>query len=161
MFRGYVTMLQSLLNKPTDKLENILGFGAGTLELGYYVYQLVGEVTLADFDWKDRTTYSDGWHFDSWVGEYVQRQDELRAHLGSKLRYNEQAVDSRLALFKMEQRDRLNVRTGPKRIVKVIPKDRATEFPDSTDRSTPQWRLKVEKEFALLRTIDKGQVFAG
>ena len=161
MKRGYVTVLQALLNKSTAEVEATLGYGAGALDDGDWIYRLVSEVTLADFDWKDRTSYADGWHYDSSIGEYVQRQDELRAHLGAKLGYSEQAVDAQLALFKMGQRDGLNVRTGPKRIVKVFPKGDVADFPDADSRTTPQWRLKTEKQFAMLRAVGRGQVFPG
>jgi len=152
-FCGYVTTMRSIVGKSASELESALGFGPGTLNGGYYVFALNGPVFAADFEWKDRTMYSDGWHFDRTIGEYVQRQDELRAHLGKLNNYDEQRTDAKLGELLQVQIERLNVRHGPERIVKVLPKSKPTEYPDSPHRSIPQWRLRVAKPFVRLADV--------
>ena len=63
-FSGYVTTYASVTGKSGFALEQVLGFYPGALGKGFLVYQLAEPVALGDFEWKDRTAYSDGWHFD-------------------------------------------------------------------------------------------------
>ena len=98
-----------------------MGFAPGTLSNGFRVYQLAEAIGPNDFVWKDRTRYSDGWRFDPSIRAYVQRLDDLREHLGKKFRYDEAVVDRELAAFQVAQVGKLNVRSGPNRIVKIRP----------------------------------------
>lgn len=149
-FSGYVTTFSTIAGRTHEQLEALLGFSVGTLSSGMKVYQLRDAVGPNDFVWKDRTCYSDGWHFDPSVGEYVQRADELRAHLGKQLDYNEAAVDAELAAFQAAQVGKLNVRAGPGRIVKVVPNNKPIAYPDAFSRSSPQWRLTSRKKFIFI-----------
>jgi hypothetical protein len=158
-FGGYVTTLASITGKTASEIELSLGFGTGALASGYYVFALADHVDLGDFDWKDRTTYSDGWHFDASIDEYVQRQDELRAHLGKLNAYDETATDAQILGLMQLQVQRLNVRTGPERIVKVVSKGNISTFPDSPHRNVPQWKLRVRKAFTRLAEVATGQRF--
>lgn len=158
-FSGYVTTLASITGKTAPEIELSLGFGAGALAKGFYVYALADHVELADFEWKDRTTYSDGWHFDPSIDEYVQRQDELRAHLGKLNAYDEAATDAKILDLMRLQRRRLNVRSGPERIVKVLSKVDVKSYPDSPHRNVPQWKLRVRKAFTLLADVAPGERF--
>jgi hypothetical protein len=148
--KGYVTTYAAIAGKSASELEQSLGFHPGALTSGYLVYALSSPVAVGEFEWKDRTKYSDGWHYDLSINEYVQRRDELRAHLGKSNNWDEVATDLQLARFMEEQRRRINVRAGSERIVKVKPKGTVANFPDSPFRSIPQWRLNVIKTFRLV-----------
>ena len=149
---GYVTTYSAVAGRSHTELEDVLGFATGSLSNGYRVYQLSDPIGPNDFVWKDRTRYSDGWHFDPSIGEYVQRSDELRAHLGKKMGYDETGVDRELAAFQVAQVNKLNVRSGPKRIVKILPNAKPSSFPDSGFRNIPQWRLIHKKLFVFVGT---------
>jgi hypothetical protein len=151
--RGYVTTLASITGKTAPDVERSLGFAPGALAAGFVVYALADEIALRDFEWKDQTTYSGGWHYDRTIDEYVQRQDELRAHFGKLNNYDEAATDAKLLELMQLQVKRLNVRSGPKRIVKVLPKGPVSSFPDSPFRNVPQWQLKVPKAFTFLADV--------
>ena len=148
---GYVTTHKALAGRTHAALEDILGFAPGTLSTGFRLYQLAEPVGPNDFSWKDRTRYSDGWHFDSSIGEYVQRGDELRAHLGRRLNYDDAVVDRELAAFQVAQFKKLNVRSGPGRIVKLLPNTRASAFPDSSFTNVPQQRLHQQEVVRVCR----------
>lgn len=150
--KGYVTTYSSIAGRSHAELANVLGLGVGALKNGYKVYQLVESVGAGDFDWKDRTRYSDGWRFNPAIDEYVQRADELRAHLGKLHGYDENVVDTQLSLFRLDQLHKLNIRSGPERIVKVVPDGRVSDYPDSEFRDIPQWKLKNPKQFVFIGT---------
>jgi hypothetical protein len=150
--RGYVTTYRAVAGRSHAELADVLGFAPGTLSNGYRVYQLSEPVGPGDFAWKDRTRYSAGWHFDPAIGEYVQRADELRAHLGKRHGYDEGQVDRELAAFQVQQVQKLNVRSGPDRIVKVVPTQAGSDYPDSGFRNIPQWVLKNRKKFVFIGT---------
>ena len=158
-FAGYVTTLSSIVGKTSTEIELSLGLGPGSLASGFYVFALTDRVALSDFDWKDRTTYSDGWHYDPSIDEYVQREDELRAQLGKLNAYDEAATDGELREIMQKQVGRLNVRTGPQRIVKVLSKVTVSSFPDSPHRNVPQWKLRVRKAFTRLADVKPGVRF--
>ena len=153
---GYVTVMQAIAGKSAVEIENALGFSPGALKNGFYVLALDAPIVAAEVEWKDRTMYSDGWHFDRTIGEYVQRQDELRAHLGRLNNYDESKTDANLGELLQRHVERLNVRDGPDKIVKVIPKSKPIEYPDSDSRSTPQWRLRVRKPFVRIADVPAG-----
>jgi hypothetical protein len=157
---GYVTTLDSVARRGSVELARALGFAPGALMGGYVVYALADPVALPDFEWKDRTSYSDGWHFDPRIGEYVQRQDELRAHWGKRSGYDESATDARLREIMAGHVRRLNVRHGPERIVKVLARGPVSAFPDSPLRGIPQWKLRVRKSFTRLAEVGPGAVLA-
>jgi hypothetical protein len=77
----------------------------------------------------------------------VQRRDELRAALGKLNNYDERATDMAIERILRAELVKLNVRSGPGRIVKVVPKQRPGGYPDSDFHDIPQWELKVEKPF--------------
>jgi hypothetical protein len=150
--RGYVTTYRAVAGRSHAELADVLGFAPGTLSKGYRVYQLSEAVGPKDFEWKDRTRYAAGWHFDPTIGEYVQRTDELRAHLGKRHGYDEGHVDRELSDFQVKQMQKLNVRSGPDRIVKVVPEQAGSDYPDSAFRDVPQWVLKNRKKFVFVGT---------
>lgn len=153
--KGYVTTFQSIAGKSPTELERTLGFSAGALQGGYDVFALKSPVSIDEFDWRDRTRYSAGWHADPtikfgsnpstvWL---VQRRDELRAALGKLNNYDERATDAAITRMLTVELGKLNVRSGPGRIVKVEPRQRPAGYPDSPYRDIPQWELKVLKDF--------------
>lgn len=156
--QGYVTTLTSITGRVSSEVEKSLGFAPGSLCGGYRVYVLIDQVARDDFEWKDRTRYSDGWHFDPEIREYVQRRDELRANLGKRLGYDEQAADATLREFMTRQVQRLNVRSGPERIVKVVPAGPIGAFPDSPLPGVPQWRLLFKKRFRVYAEVGPGAI---
>jgi len=153
--KGYVTTFQSVTGKAPAELEQVLGFSPGTLRGGYDTFALFDPVSINEFDWRDRTRYSGGWHSDPTVkfGSdpstvwLVQRRDELRAALGKLNNYDERATDAAIFRIMSAEMAKLNVRSGPGRIVRVEPRQRQPGFPDSPFRSIPQWELKVLKKF--------------
>ena len=153
---GYVTTLSSIAGKTAGELERVLGLGAPSLASGFYVYALAEDVGVDDFEWKDRTAYSDGWHFDPMVGEFVQRGDELRANWGKVNQYDEAKTDAILAALMRRQVVRLNVRVGPERIVKVISRQVVLSYPDSPYRNVPQWKLRTRKSFIRMADVPTG-----
>ena len=155
-FAGYVTTMSSIAGKTAGELERALGLGSPSLASGFYVYALAESVGMDDFEWKDRTAYSDGWHFDPIIGEFVQRRDELRAHWGKVNQYDEAKTDAKLADLMRQQVVRLNVRLGPERIVKVISRQEVLSFPDSPFRTVPQWKLRTWKSFTRIADVQAG-----
>ncbi len=159
-FKGYVTVLAAVEHKSKTELERALGFNTNALRQGYRLYALMGLVGLNEFEWKDRTRYSDGWHADPTIKLSstedlvwsVQRQDELRAALGKQHGYDEKATDRAISDIMAKQLAKLNVRVGPDRIVKVVLNSPPTAYPDAEFRNVPQWRLKTPKPFTLLST---------
>jgi hypothetical protein len=149
---GYVTVLSSVTGLGHAALGDALGFAVGTLSSGYRVYQLAAPIGPNDFEWKDRTRYSDGWRGDATLGFKVRRIDELRAQFGKQHRYDEAAVDRRLAAFHAAQLEKLNVRSGPDRIVKIVSNVKASSYPDSGTPDVPQWELKSMKRFIFIGT---------
>ncbi len=147
-FKGYVTLYASIAGKNAGELEKSLGFNQGSLAAGYLMYELTEPIAKGDFEWRDRTRYSAGWKYDPSINEYVQRRDQLRAHFGKIYNWDEAASDLRLQKFMDEQFERLKTR----RIVKIVPKGRVSEFPDSLCRDIPQWELRVRKTFTLITT---------
>ena len=159
---GYVTTLRSITRRTPHQVADALGLHPSALTFGYIVYALVEPVRVEDFEWKDQTAYSDGWHFDPTIGEYVQRADELRASLGKRHRNDEATVDARLRALMATHVTRLNVREGPERIVKVAARQASfvlpDSFPDAPLRGVPQWRLRTRKKFVRLAEIAPGQM---
>jgi hypothetical protein len=154
---GYVTTFGSIARRSSAQLDQALGFAPGSLAAGYVVYALTDPIGPADFEWKDQTAYSDGWHFDRNIGEYVQRKDELRAHWGKQTSYDESATDAKLREITASHVNRLNVRHGPDRIVKVVPTRSVSSFPDSPLHGIPQWKLRVRKAFTRLAEVPAGE----
>jgi hypothetical protein len=89
----------------------------------------------------------------------VQRDAELRAYYGKLNNYDEAATDAKLAEVMKPHVEQLNVRSGPRRIVKVRPKGKVASYPDSPFRDVPQWELRVAKEFALLADVPPNHRF--
>jgi hypothetical protein len=160
--RGYVTTLRSVTRRTPSHVAEALGLAPSALAYGFIVYALAEPVGFEDFDWKDQTAYSDGWHFDRTIGEFVQRQDELRASLGRRHGYNEGETDANVRHLMATHVKRLNVRDGPERIVKVVAKQLsfafADSFPDSPLRGVPQWKLRTCKSFLRLAEVAAGQM---
>ena len=160
MMKGYVTTLESVLGKTDYELEDTLGYRHGSLKHGFKLYILAQTVSAGEFTWRDRTRYSAGWHRDPSIkfGDDpnvvwgVQRQDELRAALGRKLNYDEIAVDLEIDKLRQEDLLALNMRTGPRKIVKVRPLKTLgrDDYPDSILGNIPQWELTVYKQFSLV-----------
>ena len=148
--KGYVTTYRSVANKTAAELEKSLGFGSGALCAGYLLYQLSELVQVNEFEWKDKTCYSEGWHYDQTINEFVQRQDELRANFAAKNDWNEAVVDGKLLAFMKNQCLKLNMRVGDDRIVKIWPREKGDKYPDSPFRYVPQWKLTVTKQFSLV-----------
>ena len=146
---GYVTTWSAIAGKGAEALEEALGFAPASLSAGFAVYTLLEPVRAEEFEWKDRTAYSNGWHYDASIAEYVQRRDELRAHFGRRTGWDEVASDEQLTLFMDRQLRRLNVRVGSERIVKLRPLMAVSHYPDSPLRRVPQWRLTKPKHFVL------------
>lgn len=156
---GYVTQWSALKYLSITKLEAALGFNPGALKYGYAVYGLADKVGIDDFEWRDRTRYSGGWHADRTI-EFgtaglvwsVQRIDELRAALGKKLNYSESAVDEELKKIKMRWLTEMNTCFGDKQIVKVLSVARIGSFPDSPMLGVPQWEFRkgIQKNFKIL-----------
>jgi hypothetical protein len=156
---GCVTTLESVLGKTDQELEAALGYKRGWLRPSFELYALAEPVLAGEFLWLDKTRYSAGWHADPSIdlGDgliwSVPRDAELRAAFGRKLNYDEKAVDQEIAKLREKDVERLNVRAGTKRIVKVVPQNHSSDpkdFPDAISGNTPQWQLTVPKQFSLV-----------
>ncbi|MEP6766369.1 MAG: hypothetical protein ABJB66_18800 [Gemmatimonadaceae bacterium] len=152
---GYVTTYKSVAHRGESVLEQTLGFNFGALRKGYSVYELKSRIELPDFSWKDRTVYSDGWHWDSSIDEFVRREDEFRADLLVSTA-SDAISDGRIRIFMEAQRELLNVRLGENRIVKLVPKSHVFDYPDAKVDNVPQWKLLKRKLFRLLAEIGPG-----
>lgn len=155
--QGYVTTHASIAGKTTYELELTLGYQEGTLIPGYTLLELVDPiVSVKEFEWRDCTNHSAGWIFDAQSNEYVQCNDLKRAENGSKYDYDESKSDAEHLRFKRGHLNQLNVRSGPDRIVKVVPrapKKGWAAFPDSPLNQIPQWELTVPKRFRLIAKV--------
>ena len=76
--------------------------------------------------------------------------------LGKRFDYDERATDNALDQFLAEHVRRLNVRSGPGRIVKLVP-SRPASYPDSSTRETLHWKLTVTKQFHLAADVGPGE----
>ena len=153
---GYVTTFRSIWAQNSVQLEKSLGFAPGALASGYLVYALDEPIELKDFEWKDQTTYSDGWHLDRTIGEYVQRADELRWGVHKRNHFVEPATENELRTIMTRHVMRLNVRDGSERIVKVQAKEKVLAYPNSRLRGVPQWKLCSPKRFVLVADVGPG-----
>jgi len=175
---GDVTTYVSVAGFRAIDLEQRIGFRHGRLAQGYAVYELEQMVRVGEFIWGDHTRFSGAWQslreldrgevFERDLDEYAQRIDLVRAELGKRLHYNERAVDAELALFQRQEAAKLNVRTGPNRIVKlrpVVPDDRSIarhiQYPNALLRGVPQWKIlkRHPKLFRKLADVPAGGIF--
>jgi hypothetical protein len=149
---GCVTVWSAIAGKSPEMIERVLGYNHFTLRGGFRVYRLAEMVAPNDFEWLDTTRHSAGWHYDPEINEYVQRQDEQRWDLFAQSNYDTDHGDRAFNGFMGQEQQKLNVRTGWAQIVKVVPKGRATGFPDSEIPHIPQWRISARrpKSFVLL-----------
>ncbi len=150
------------------EIEDRLGFARGSLIGGYAIYELQDMIAIDDFVWRDVTKFSAGWQADPDI-EFgpdksviwkAQRFDELRAELGKQLNYDEKKVDAALGRVMMAAQKRLNMRVGPRRIVKLIARQPLPDFPDSPHNSIPQWELIKPKAFVLTATVPGPELIA-
>lgn len=173
---GYVTQLEHLVGKNARDLAVSLGYSSSALSEGYGLYFLIQSVGPADFRWKDRSRYSAGWAVElieyEWKGRivkeyvYVDRYDQLRSAKdikNFKKRINGQANlpdDWAMDEFTSIQQVTLNVRTGPRRIAKVIPKKRlgSGDYPDAPGNGVPQWEIVTTKQFVCAAIVSHDQV---
>jgi hypothetical protein len=164
--KGDVTTRRSILGLPASRLEDVLGYKRGRLSLGYEVWELREPVFIGDFVWSDRTSYSGGWQFQHGISEYARRFDILRGALGKRYGYDEARVDQELNRFLQREADRLNVRTGDDRIVKIRPAIHHNDnlhwldqYPNSGVRGIRQWTLVKEKRFAKVAEVQAGKLY--
>ena len=154
---GCVTTLESVLGKTDFELENTLGFEGGYLRAGFRLWALADKVEAGEFRWLDKTRFAGGWHVDRSVifdGQImlVQRQDELREALDRRFNHDQKKVEGVLNDMAKKDLAALNVRSGPKMIVKVVSllQGKKTSYPDVLSGNIPQWRLTAKKEFMLM-----------
>ncbi|CAO4176270.1 hypothetical protein [Methylorubrum aminovorans] len=163
---GDVTTLAAIVNQSPKHLETRLGYAEGRLKDGYSVLFLVQNVAIEDFIWGDQTRFSGRWQFRRDIDEYVQRVDLLRSELGKKLSYDEAKVDAELRDFLGKQRDKLNVRDGIGRIVKIFPNiqnDKSKvwwqQYPNSKIGNTPQWTISRVKDMICAANVLPGAIY--
>ena len=164
-FKGDVTTYEAIAHLPTSEIESRLGYAPGRLAPGHAIYELMDHVGPEDFVWGDQTRYSGGWQYQRDAGEYARRIDVLRAELGRRHNYNEQRVDAELKAKSSIEAAKLNVRTGPRRIIKIKPITPhnfdptihwLNQYPNARSGHIPQWTLIREKAFRLLASIPPG-----
>lgn len=173
---GYVTQLEHITGKNARDLAISLGYTPSALSEGYGLYFLLQHVGMADFRWKDKSRFSDGWALEPLEIErngkivteyvYVNRYDQLR-HARDvrnfKKRLSGQASlpdDWEIDEFMCIQQAMLNIRTGPRRIAKVIPKKRLgpNDYPDAPGNGVPQWEIVTEKQFVCAAMVNPDQI---
>ena len=163
---GYVTQLEHIVAKNARDLAIDLGYTASALSDGYSLYLLQQHIGMADFRWKDRSRFSAGWSID-WIDVeskgrkvreyfYVDRYDQLRHALDRK---SSLPTDWEIDEFMCMQQVLLNVRSGPRRIAKVIPKKRLgpSDYPDAPGNGVPQWEIIVPKQFVCAADVHPDQ----
>lgn len=153
---GDVTTFESVAGLTTSELERNIGYERGRLSKGYHLYQLITPVGPNEFTWGHDTRYSGGFHdprepvLFQGTAYRVMRADELRYALLTKHKGDTRAAYAEFDSMMEAERSKLNVRTGPKRIVKVFPVIRHYEtdnwweqYPDSGIAGTPQRTLRT------------------
>ncbi|HEU0045209.1 hypothetical protein [Sphingomonas sp.] len=162
---GDVTTYAAIASVAFDEVERRIGYRPGRLAKGYDVYELCEPVAVGEFDWTDTTSYSGGWQYQRDADEYARRTDILRADLGKRFGYQEAVVDAELDRFLASHASKLNVRSGPARIVKILPVTRhdpnmfwLDQYPNAQVRGTPQWTLHRDrpKLFQKIATVPPG-----
>jgi hypothetical protein len=145
---GDVTTFASIAKLASTEVERRIGYKAGRLAAGYSVWALAQPVAAGEFLWTDTTSYSGGWQYVRAAGDYARRIDILRGEWGRRFGYDEARVDAELRRFLDAHLAKLNVRSGPARIVKVLPTTRhdpnlfwLDQYPAAEVRGTPQWTL--------------------
>ncbi len=156
---GYVTTLISVIDRTSTELESRLGYGPRMLAKGYALYFLVQGVGPNEFRWRGRTRHAAGWTWDSDADDYIQWADKVRGSMAT--RRGGAAADQQFDLLMVAQQQRLNVRTGSERIVKVVPIERGNAYPDAPGRGVPQWELLTRKEFRCAARVAPGARYRG
>lgn len=156
--KGYVTQLEHVVCKRPTDLALSLGYSIDGLSDGYYLYLLIEQIGLPEFQWKERSRYSGGKALEwveykvgkKWLGEYayVDRFDHERYSMDRK-REPWMPEDMEIDIMMKQQHRIVNVLRGPHRIVKIRPEKRLgkDDFPDAPGEGVPQWELMVEKRF--------------
>ena len=157
---GYVTTLISVIDRTPAELESRLGYGPRALARGFALYFLIQGVGPNEFRWRGRTRHAAGWTCDSDAGEAIQWADKVRWAMASQPR-SAAASDQQFDLLMVAQQQRLNVRTGSERIVKVVPLERGSDYPDAPGRGVPQWELLTRKEFRCAARVAPGARYRG
>jgi hypothetical protein len=159
---GDVTTHEAIANLLAPTIEMKIGFRPGRLLQGYKIYALKDDVAAGDFIWGDQTLYSGAWKFDDDCEELVPVTALLRAKTGKQSSYNENASDAELNRLQLIETEKLNVKTGSGKIVKLVPNtphdpDRKLpwyiQYPDSKIAGTPQWKLIKKKKFVKIASV--------
>lgn len=172
--RGDVTQLLSLINVYPEELERRIGYKAGRLRLGWYLLVLSESVSPGQFTWGDTTASSGGTdpnRTEEFNGQHyrIPVQDLKRADLYRDSGYDEGAAQAGLDSFLARQLDWLNDRSGPNRIVKVMPTighDASLfwldQYPDvAPGHGVRQWTLTQPKEFLVSCFVPAGHRLLG
>jgi hypothetical protein len=156
---GCVTTMRSIVGLRPQELESALGYGDYRLEGGFFVYALDEAVGPGEFQWLGTTHFSAGWYYDESIDEFIQIADQFRWTLYKQSGFHGEKSDRQFDASMEQERARLNVRSGPDRIVKVIPVFSGDKYPDSRHKNIPQWRLLKPKRFTLLAKVAEGRRF--
>lgn len=155
---GYVTTLISIIDREPAELERRLGYGPRRFARGFALYFLVQGVGSNEFRWRGRTRHAAGWTWDADAGEYIQWADKVRGNMALR---PGAAPDQQFDLLMVEHQQRLNVRSGSERIVKVVPIETGSDYPDAPGRGVPQWELLTRKEFRCAARVAPGARYRG
>jgi hypothetical protein len=164
--RGDVTTFASVAGFAPDELERRIGYRYRRLSQGYEVYELRQAVKVDDFVWRDETRYSGGWQHLEDEGEDAQRIDLLRWDLYKQQNYNDANGEKELKAFLDRETEKLNVRVGPDRIVKLRPlighgaAKWWIQYPNAPVARVPQWTILKgrEKAFVKIASVPPGGV---
>ncbi|MBW8269345.1 hypothetical protein [Caldovatus aquaticus] len=153
---GFVTRLDSVINRPGRVLEDILGYHRGRLARGWALLLLTEPLRPGDFEFAGYTRFSGGRIGHPGLGAARQTADaRLRAMLGAQ---GYDRVKARIA-------DGLEIR-GPRRVAKILPAighDSGMAEPDQypPGGGVPQWLLKEARRFIVAAVVPAGRCYRG
>lgn len=138
--KGYVTQLHYLKGRSATQLERLLGYKAGRLAGGWALLELLKMPKPEDFEFRGYSYFSGG------IEE---------GHLDSKKSGNTAEVKLRDGSFDLNALKLALIKnsfaiTGPRRLVKVCPKDPPSGIKDYPPGSgVPQWELVNKLSFRV------------
>lgn len=146
--KGFITQVQFLRCQPSSELEKRLGYGQDTLNDGWWLLFLEELPSPNDFEYMGYTYMSGGipqGHLDPQGG--LTAEERLR-----------------LARYDVHGLKRKTIRDvftliGHKRLAKLVPIRKATDFPPGT--GLPQWRLINALSFRVAAHIQPGKLYTG
>jgi len=142
--KGYITQLHFVAKKTGPQLENLIGFKAGRLGLGWAMLHLTKMPKPGDFQFRGYSQMSGGisqGHLKNPIDKRTAEQ-RLKADEFDVVKLKEMIIKDTFAI------------SGAKRLVKIIPNKKPAgnkDFPPGT--GIPQWELVKPMKFKVAAVI--------